>query len=139
MDKNNNQAKVALSNITQIHQEYKTSFLILKIVRLLQKKDPDKNMANLNKGLDTLSGDLTEKVLQQKTHNLPFKLGAITNMKNIKKDPSKEDPQENRIYVEGFIELMESELLGLIEISKERIDIQKFEKRANGIVRSHFS
>mmetsp|Transcript_10891 Transcript_10891/g.9401 ORF Transcript_10891/g.9401 Transcript_10891/m.9401 type:complete len:153 (+) Transcript_10891:18-476(+) len=84
---------------------------------LMKNKNPDKNMTNLNKGLDKLSDALGNE------------LNGIKNMKNIKQDPNKEDSLGYKLAFEGFSDVIEMELMTLLDACKKRLDVPKYEKK----------
>jgi len=54
-------------------------------------------------------------------------------MKNIKKDTEKEGQNnENRLYLQTFMEIIEKELLMLLQICKERFSVPRNNQRNQG-------
>jgi hypothetical protein len=58
----------------------------------------------------------------------------MKNMKDIQRDPAQQDVLQNQPYFEGFLNLIESEIIKLADFTKERTTIPKFEKKGMGIV-----
>jgi len=54
-------------------------------------------------------------------------------MKNIKKDAEKEGQNnENKLYLQNFMEIIEKELLMLLQLSKERFSVPRNNQRNQG-------
>lgn len=54
-------------------------------------------------------------------------------MKNIKKDTEKEGQNnENKLYLQTFMEIIEKELLMLLQICKERFSVPRNNQRNQG-------
>ena len=57
----------------------------------------------------------------------------MKNMKNIRKDVEKEGTSaENKLHLEGFLEVVERDFSSLVKLSKQRMNVPKNEKKNFG-------
>jgi hypothetical protein len=68
MDKSFVSANNALQNISTIREKYHFWPSLIPSSSLMQNKEPEKNMGNLNKGLSVLTDALHDGVLLLKIH-----------------------------------------------------------------------
>jgi len=123
MDRSNHAAQIAISNLDGVRQDLnnqrqKWGEQQKPDKKLIEQKDFADASNNLAKGLDGL----------KKALNSQF--GSLKNMKNIKKDTEKEGQNnENKIYLQTFMEIIEKELLMLLQICKQRFSVPRSNQR----------